>query len=767
MKRFLSAMILTAICGIVFSQNIGVGKWRNHFSYAKIYKTVVAHNRVYAQAGLGLFYYDVEDGSINKLSKIEGLSDVGISAIAYDKQTHCLAIAYKNSNIDLIVNDVIYNISDIKRKEISGDKAVYNISFYAGKAYLSCGFGIVVVDIARQEIADVYYLGENGTYMKVNDVAFTDTAIVAGTDSGIMLISKQNPFPNIVTNWSRDTLSVLFSQHIANLDVCNNKVLATVLYDADSSSIYSQTADGQFELWFSGNIKSVSVSDKNVAISEYSKVNIYNHNLELLTTVSNANEPWFEMAALYATVGKDNELWIGHEWAGMILYPDYNSTNIMPIMPNGPENDDVYNLAGYGNGVLLSPGSRRGDYFVEANVATFQNNEWINLNGSLCKDTSWNILDVVIDPADKQKMFAASWRNGVLEIKDNTAINVYNAANTDGVLSAYISGNYYSVRIGACAADNEKNIWFTNSLNKNGLAVRRKDGTWQAFNTQTMVIDEIYRLMVDSLYSYKWFYGQGNRIYIHDGQDRMAYINPNNGSKLETSTVNYLVQDHTNELWIGTDKGIKVIYNTSNAFANGGHGEMSPISCNNILYSEDDKVEYLLAYENISCIAVDGGNRKWIGTASGGVFLLSDNGLEQLEHFTADNSPLPSDKITAIGIAPESGEVFIGTDNGLVSYKGTATYAGAQPNDEVYAYPNPVRPDYNGNIAIKGLTRDALVHITDVSGKVVFSTQANGGQAIWNGKAADGSRVASGVYYVFASDQYGKNRSVAKILFIK
>ena len=767
MKRFLSAMILTAICGIVFSQNIGVGKWRNHFSYAKIYKTVVAHNRVYAQAGLGLFYYDVEDGSINKLSKIEGLSDVGISAIAYDKQTHCLAIAYKNSNIDLIVNDVIYNISDIKRKEISGDKAVYNISFYAGKAYLSCGFGITVVDIARQEIADVYYLGENGTYMKVNDVAFTDTAIVAGTDSGIMLISKQNPFPNIVTNWSRDTLSVLSSQHIANLDVCNNKVLATVLHDADSSSIYSQIADGQFELWFSGNIKSVSVSDKNVAISEYSKVNIYNHNLELLTTVSNANESWFEMAALYATVGKDNELWIGHEWAGMILYPDYNSTNIMPIMPNGPENDDVYNLAGYGNGVLLSPGSRRGDYFVEANVATFQNNEWINLNGSLCKDTSWNILDVVIDPADKQKMFAASWRNGVLEIKDNTAINVYNAANTDGVLSAYISGNYYSVRIGACAADNEKNIWFTNSLNKNGLAVRRKDGTWQAFNTQAMVVDEIYRLMVDSLYSYKWFYGQGNRIYIHDGQDRMAYINPNNGSKLETSTVNYLVQDHTNELWIGTDKGIKVIYNTSNAFANGGHGEMSPISCNNILYSEDDKVEYLLAYENISCIAVDGGNRKWIGTASGGVFLLSDNGLEQLEHFTADNSPLPSDKITAIGIAPESGEVFIGTDNGLVSYKGTATYAGAQPNDEVYAYPNPVRPDYNGNIAIKGLTRDALVHITDVSGKVVFSTQANGGQAIWNGKAADGSRVASGVYYVFASDQYGKNRSVAKILFIK
>lgn len=763
MKRFLSTIILTAICGIVFSQNIGIGKWRNHFSYAKIYKTVVAHNRVYAQAKLGLFYYDIEDGSINKLSKTEGLSDVGISTIAYDKQTNCLAIAYKNSNIDLIINNVIYNISDIKRKEISGDKAIYNISFYNGKAYLSCGFGIAVVDITRKEIADVYYLGQNGTYMKINDVAFTATNIVAATDNGILSISKQEPFPNIAANWTHS----LDSEHISDLDVCNNKLLITIQHNTDSNSIYTYTPEEQYELWISGNIKSVSVSEKNVTISEYNKINIYNHNLELQTTVNNANEPWFEMAALYATVGYNNELWIGHEWGGMILYPNYNSNNIMPIMPNGPENDDVYNLSGYGNGVLLSPGSRRGDYFVEANVATFQNNEWINLNGSLCKDTSWNILDVVIDPANKKKMFATSWRNGVLEIEDNTAINVYNAANTDNVLSAYISGNYYSVRIGACASDKEKNIWFTNSLNKNGLAVRRKDGTWQAFNTQAMVTNEIYRLMIDSLYSYKWFYGQGNRIYVHDGQDRMAYINPNNGSKLETSTVNYLVQDHSNELWIGTDKGIKVIYNTSNIFANGGHGEMAPISCNNILYSEDNKVEYLLAYENISCIAVDGGNRKWIGTTTGGIFLLSDNGLEQLEHFTSINSPLPSDKIIAIGIAPESGEVFIGTDNGLVSYKGTATYADSKPNDEVYAYPNPVRPGYNGNIAIKGLTRDALVHITNVSGKVVFSTQAEGGQAIWNGKAADGTRVASGVYYVFASDKYGKNRSVAKILFIK
>ena len=176
--------------------------------------------------------------------------------------------------------------------------------------------------------------------------------------------------------------------------------------------------------------------------------------------------------------------------------------------------------------------------------------------------------------------------------------------------------------------------------------------------------------------------------------------------------------------------------------------------------------DYLLSNVAIQTICVDGANRKWIGTGSGGVFLVSENGLEQLQHFSENNSPLPSNKIVSIAISPETGEVFIGTDKGLVSYKGTATYATSQPSQEIYAFPNPVRPEYNGNIAIKGFTRNAIVHITDASGKVVYSTQAHGGQAIWNGKTNQGIRVATGVYYVFASDQNGKNTSVAKILFV-
>ena len=231
--------------------------------------------------------------------------------------------------------------------------------------------------------------------------------------------------------------------------------------------------------------------------------------------------------------------------------------------------------------------------------------------------------------------------------------------------------------------------------------------------------------------------------------------------------VTALAQDQNGNLWLGTDKGIKVIYDGYRAFNNGGNGEQSPVTCSNITITNGEFAEYLMAYESITAIAVDGANRKWVGTASGGVYLLSANGLDQLEHFTVANSPLFSDKIVTIGINERTGEVFIGTDRGLQVYRGTATYAVSHPLDDVHAFPNPVRPGYDGPIAIKGFARNSIVHITDAAGHTVFSATANGGQVIWNGRTLEGKKVASGVYYVFASDDQGENRAVGKVMIIR
>ena len=389
-------------------------------------------------------------------------------------------------------------------------------------------------------------------------------------------------------------------------------------------------------------------------------------------------------------------------------------------------------------------------------------------NGAL--DGRYDVVDAIVNPNDTAETLVVCWgdNGGVASVRDNKVVQFYDQNTTDGALRQYVSGSYSTLLVGALTFDNDGNIWVLNSHSPYALVCRNANGVWSHRSTEALSSQlHVDKLIFDSVNSFFWFSGRENMLYVHDGNSRMARVNPNNGSKLATDVVNCFVQDYDGNIWIGTNKGIKVIYDASRAFAAGSNGQTSPVICSNITITNGDFYEYLMAYENVTAIAVDGANRKWVGTASGGIYLLSPNGMEQLQHFTAASSPLFSDKIISIAIQPESGEVYIGTDCGVQVYRSTATYAEATPSEHIYAFPNPVRPGYEGPVAIKGFTRNALVHITDAAGHVVFTTQALGGQAVWNTRNADGNPVATGVYYVFASDAEGGNRSVAKIMIIR
>jgi ligand-binding sensor domain-containing protein len=206
--------------------------------------------------------------------------------------------------------------------------------------------------------------------------------------------------------------------------------------------------------------------------------------------------------------------------------------------------------------------------------------------------------------------------------------------------------------------------------------------------------------------------------------------------------------------------GICVFYSPENFFIPGQN-----FDAQQILVQEGSYTQYLLENEMVTAIAVDGANQKWIGTDRGGVFLFSPDGTKKIYHFTIDNSPLFSNRITALAINPLTGEVYIGTDKGIISFKSTATEGGDTFSD-VYAYPNPVKEGYTGYIAIKGLVQDAEVKITDISGRLIFATKASGGQAIWDGKNFSGKRAKTGVYLVMASNSDGSEKIVTKILII-
>ena len=759
-----TAIVLLLVPFLVCAQE-AVGHWRDCLDYSTVYHIAPAGDRIYGSCLGGLYYYNITNGNAVPMGKATGLNDIGVATIAYDTASQSLLVAYSNSNVDILCHDRIYNLSDIKRNESAGDKTINHIRFHEGNAWLATGFGIVVIDLARYEIRETYYIGAGGAHIAVYDVAFTDDSIFAATAEGLKSLSQTERYPGIGDRWHIDSrLAGLTTTELGILD--GRLLLATYSTDPALQTLYCSTPSG-YNAWASGEVRSMHVGGGMVSLSLPDGVIRYSGTLQPVDTVSDCQ--WGAVRPLDA-VTHNGILWIGHEWGGII---GLEGDNIYGATPPGPFSaDNSYRLVPTKGRMLLCPGGHTTTYtnaWLQPNLLSTDGHSWQTLDLSDgAFDGLHDLLSATVNPKDTTEIIALLWGHGVASIRNNKVETFYNGDNTPALHPYVMSGGNSTLLTGDAVFDRNGNLWVLNSHSSHALAARHTDGTWESFATDALSsVLQVDKLIYDSINNWLWFSGRSNAIYVHDGENRMVHINPNRGSKLETGNVNTIVQDRSGNIWIGTNKGIKVIYDSYNAFKNGGHGEEAPVSCSNITITNGSFAEYLMAYENITAIAVDGANRKWVGTATGGLYLISANGLEQIEHFTSSDSPLYSDKIVCLGIQPTTGEVYIGTDRGLQVYRGTATYAETLPQEHIYAFPNPVRPGYNGPVAIKGFTRDALVHITDAAGHVVYSTQAHGGQAVWKARTSNGTPVASGVYYVFASDAEGGNRSVAKILIIR
>ena len=744
---------------------VAVGQWRDHFSYNQAHQLAAGSRYVYAAFNHAVGCYDQVDRMVSRLTKIDLLSDAAIAAIGFDESSQSLVIGYANSNIDIIRNGLTHNLSDLKRSSVSGNKAIYSIRFFNSKAYISTGIGILIVDLQRDEIETVCQLGNDGAAIPVYDVAVDNHHIYAATDNGIRFIARDDRFPNIASRWN--TLTALAGQPVSLLAIANHRLLALQpTFDPSLRLLHHVEPFGGSAVIASGDIRSVRPSSSAAVVTYRDSIVLLDSALHRSRVVTSLD--WADMNANDAILAANGTLWIAHDWAGLLSLSPRGV--VESCGPRGNVSDNVYRIAAFNDKTYLCPGGKTSTYANSGflgNIYTFHDNQWDQLQRGTA-DTLIDFLSLAINPQDPSQMAVASWGKGIVMVEEGTVTHVYDETNSQGAIVPYLGDGWRHIRTADVAYDKQGTLWAINSLASHGLISRSSEGVWRSFETKSMIgSSEVDRLLCDSITGFLWMTGKANRIFVHDGSSRLAYVDPNNGSRLETNRVNCLVQDRQGDLWLGTDKGIKVIFDAYNAFGNGGNGERSASTCSNIVISNGEFVEYLMAYEDVICIAVDGANRKWVGTANNGLYLLSATGLDELYHFTAANSPLPSNHVVALCVQPLSGEVFVGTDNGTVGYRGTATYGTAAPHDEAHVFPNPVRPDNDGPIAISGLTNNALVHITDIAGHVVYSTQAFGGQAVWQGRTNAGERVASGVYYVFASDSEGGNRSVAKILVLR
>ena len=787
-------LVLTALfCFMIFqtySQGV-VGEWTDYQSYAHATQVVDTGDKIYCVTGGGLFSYNKTDNSIQKMTAISGLSDAGVQRVNYSKENNVLIITYQNANIDLIFGNQIFNLSDIKRKQIPADKTIHNVLFVGNLAYLSCGFGIVVINLGKKEIKDTYIIGNEGAYLSVFDIATDGISFYAATQSGIYKANALDPNLQNYNNWVRQTTIPQFDQKFDKIKYFKGTIIANYTTPDDKwadDKMYQFNGD----IWsrFLPEIQyvhDITTNGDYIVFSSRESVSVYDSNYALVNYIPKYPFPGYEkdiVSSLSAVIDNQNIIWIAYQEQGLVKI----GTQPERIIPDGPVDNRIFSLTMNGQDLWLTAGgydNALGNLNVQPKFQLRREGKWSVFDKSLFPVTNdfRDIVCITVDPKNPDHVFAGSWGGGVLEFNDT---------NHDGVIK-YVTryDNFNSslqtqlpdtatnkaayVRIGGMAFDSKGNLWVTNAGVAKVISVLQTDGKWKAFELSGVANKFIGKLIVTQNDD-KWviipsggnsqFYGNG--LYVLNSTNDQSKALPvvaqfknSEGEFLNTMNDVYsLAEDLNGDIWVGTSGGVAVFNNPQRIWT-----ESVSYATRPGLNQHDPFFHPLLEKETITAIAIDGANRKWFGTKSSGIFLISENGETELKHFNTENSPLPANEITEIAINQLTGEVFIGTAVGLISYMGEATSGNSEFKD-VYVYPNPVRETYHGPIVVKGLIENTDVKITDITGNLVNKTTSLGGQAIWDGKNLNGNRCKTGVYLIFMTDPLGEKTKITKLLFI-
>lgn len=751
------------------AQDVAIGTWRVHLPYNDAIAVTEAGSKIYCASNNGLFYYDKDENEVVRLSKVTGLSDIGVSTIKYNSFVNILVIAYSNTNIDLIEGDRVINISDIKRKSIPGNKVINDIFFKDNLAYLACGFGIVVMDLSKKEIKDTYYIGEGGSYIEVFDIDIRENSLFAATKDGVLEASLSDPNLANYTAWS-DHTALPDGGNYNTMCNFNNKIYVNFstgeCCQGDTLYVYDGISWEKAVLQTYSNemVNDIGTHNNQFVVCNYFAVDIFDiAGIRVHRAADGGVQSPNE-----AIIDKDNYIWIADNNSGLIK--NWNSWMYSLISPNGPKYSSVVDMKIDQSALYVASGGRTsswGNLYNKQGFYSFIDGYWNTYDNAKIPelDTIWDITSLAIDPSNRTHIYAGSWGRGMAEFDNGSLVNVYDETNS----SLKSISSYYWVGVGGLAYDGGNNLWVTNSGVTDALSVKKQDGSWQSFNFSGYVSGgEIGNLIIDD-FGQKWIIlprGGGLMVFNDNNtisttsDDQIKKLNNTEGQgALPSMEVVCFAKDLEGEIWVGTDAGVGVFYTPDAVFTNGN------FDAQRIFIEQDGHTQYLLETETVTAIAIDGANKKWIGTKNGGVFLTSADGTQQILNFNEDNSPLLSNSILGIAIDHETGEVFFGTEKGIISYKGTATLGGEE-FENVYVYPNPVTSDYTGSIAVKGLVTNSNVKITDIAGNLIYETIAEGGQAIWTGKNFKGDKARTGVYLVFCSNDDGSKTYVTKLLFI-
>jgi len=779
MKRFYLFALLSILSFQYAWSQMAPGDWNYHLSMINTSKVVEAGQKIYFLSEGGIYSFNKKDNSIETINKINGLSGSDFMGISYNESAKCLIVTYKNSCIDIIREDgSVYPILDIKRKTISGDKQIYSAVSRDNFCYLACGFGIVVLDLTKLEIKDSYIIGDEGNFLTVYDVAIIDDLLFAGTKEGIKYAPLNATNLLDFSNWEKVENTFIGNYNYNILETGWDRLWA--IHKSDDWHGDKTVSRHAATVWYPefpdyGVIRDVKFINEYMIFCLENSVEIYNDKKEKFMPIDTypfAREG-VDLKPLSAIIDQQGVVWIADQNYGGIRYENGNFTQ---LTPEGPFNNSIFSLTFADDHLWAASGGYDNAWAQLAfdfNVNHFSNGKWeaVNRYTETVGDSYRDAVQVLPSPGNPSHYYVATWGFGLMEFKDGKLIKVYDDTNSP-LLNAVPEGGPY-IRVGGMGFDSKGNVWVSNSNVSKNLHQINPDGTWKSYTLPEIANNyDVGQLLItedDDI----WMIiprNKTNGIYLmsNDGTtkkhlDVSSYFNNGEDEKITPmNNVYSMVEDKEGAIWVGTSTGIAVYNNPKNAFED----TPSDYAIQPGLDLNDGIYHALLENITVTAIAVDGGNRKWCGTRSNGLFLISADGKQELEHFTTENSELISNNITSLAFDGKGGILYIGTQLGLESYKTDSKDSDTQFG-KVYAYPNPVREDYRGNIYITGLMYETNVKITTVSGRLVYETTSLGGQAVWDGNDLAGNRVHTGVYLAYCASADGSQSAVAKILFIR
>ncbi len=766
MKYLFIFFLASFFTQITFSQSNQL--WKGYFSYNSVKDLTQSPNRFYAASENALFSKNIAANELKTINTIDGLPSEVIAAAYHSATLKKTLIGYENGLMVVIneTNGKILKVVDIINKDLPASiKKINHFNEYNGIVYISCDFGIVQYNLNTLQFGDTYFMGNVTPEIVVTQTAVLNGYIYASTlTEGIRRAEITNPNLIDATQWVQ-----VSSGSFNGITAFNNDLFAA----ATSGQIMRSSngiAFSPFGMGLPSEPVDIRTGGDFFIVASASAIFVYNSGLVQVKRIDNWQIPDIQANFTCATSIGDT-LYIGTLAHGVITTTIVNATGFQFISPTGPIRNNVFSInassanlwVNYANtGAVSNP-----DPLQFIGISKYNSTSgWLNIPSSKLNNIP-NLIRTTVNPSNENQIFVSSNIGGLLKLENDELVTVYDHTNTgsNGFESLYTT--HTDVRVDESAYDKEGNLWMSNGLMKKALKVFRANGSWQSYNLDNVLSDYIdarlTRLTVDKNGT-KWIstltdgvvgfnetYNNGVGKKITEGEGK---------GNLPSKAVQATAIDKRNQLWIGTRKGLRVFSSVDRFLSEGS------LETNRIIIEDEGLGSELLHDQFITAIVVDGSNNKWIGTLNAGVFHFSSNGQQTLHHFTIQNSPLPDNAINDIDINNATGEVFFATPKGLVSFKGNAINASDNLNN-VLVYPNPVRPEFFGNVKITGLLDKANIKITDIEGNLVYETISEGGTIEWDTRAFGKYKVASGVYMIFISAQDGIETKVKKVMIIR